>query len=124
MYGDCGILVVMEIDQPAGNTPESTPENPTGERNLIVVEACNYCRCHTLVRARVQTDESRWFLFFLPVRFGVTFGDRLIFLPGYGDNPALFLDRGPKLRYRLDMEPLPTDVAAKAKSDLPWELHF
>lgn len=102
----------MKEGRPIKNTPE-------GE-HLIVVEAYNPCRCHTLIRARKKTDGGHWFFFFVPNRHGVTFGDHLVFHTDDQVTPtlSLFLDRGEKLQYRLRMDDIPGGILDKAMNEL------
>ena len=99
---------------------ERPAKNPSKGKHLIVVEAYNPCRCHTLIRARVKTDYGHWFFFFVPIRHGVTFGDHLIF---YTDNKVpptmnLYLDRGKGLQFRLSMDDVPQGILDKAMREL------
>lgn len=112
MCGSCVYNEGMNEGRPAKNSPKG--------KHLIVVEAYNPCRCHTLIRARVKIDEGHWFFFFVPNRHGVTFGDHLVFYTDDQVPPTmnLYLDRGKGLQFRLKMDDVPRGILDKALREL------
>jgi hypothetical protein len=86
------------------------------------VEVANYCRCHTIIRAR-KRDIPYWFLLFVPSRYDINFGDTILLVTDYGQMPPqqdLFLARGPMLRYHVQSDQIPETLLNKIMAEQPW----
>jgi len=83
---------------------------------LIAVEVSKPCTCHRLVLAR-KLDARYWLYFFVKEPSWVEFGDRLLFYPA---TLELFLDKGPTLTYRAQLDDMSPDAALELAMKLPY----
>jgi len=83
---------------------------------LIAVEVSKPCTCHRLVLAR-GLDVRHWLYFFVKEPSWIEFGDRLLFYPAALE---LFLDRGPTLIYRAQLDDMNADAALELTEKLPY----
>ena len=89
-------------------------EEPERGIRLVVVEAYEPGPTHLVVRAREQINDPvedvlTQSLYVRKPTF-IQFGDRLLY---YKSVSEFFLDRGPKLQYKVHTDPFPKEVLAQ-----------